>query len=217
MWSGTLQQLWLRKPGELIAINGAEPAIVSETFARRFDLLKGGEVVLGTPTGSRRVSPIGIYSDYGSEFGSAVIDKVTWEKWAASDRPINTSLYLDTDMATNSYRDMLRLRYPGLDIRNAAELRTLALSIFDQTFRVTTALNGIGLCVAFLGLSPGFLAIDQEPIAPMIKNHRTGLLWKGFMRSEVGIRIIQKIRIARPVAESFDSLSAYDSIWGMKH
>ena len=162
MWSGTLQQLWLRKPGELIAINGAEPAIVSETFARRFDLLKGGEVVLGTPTGSRRVSPIGIYSDYGSEFGSAVIDKVTWKKWAASDRPINTSLYLDTDMATNSYRDMLRLRYPGLDIRNAAELRTLALSIFDQTFRVTTALNGIGLCVAILGLLLGLLAIFQE-------------------------------------------------------
>lgn len=57
---------------------------------------------------------------------------------------------------------MLRLRYPGLDIRNAAELRTLALSIFDQTFRVTTALNGIGLCVAILGLLLGLLAIFQE-------------------------------------------------------
>lgn len=61
-------------------------------------------------------------------------------------------------------------------------------------------------------ISPGFLVIDQGPIAPMIENHRTGLLWKGFMRSEVGIRIIQKIRIARPVAESFDSLRAYHSI-----
>lgn len=50
-------------------------------------------------------------------------------------------------------------------------------------------------------ISPGFLAIDQGPIAPMIENHRTGLLWKVFMRSEVGVRIIQKIRIARPVVE----------------
>jgi putative ABC transport system permease protein len=119
-------------------------------------------VELQTPTGPRLVSPIGIFSDYGNEFGSAAIDKAVWKDWTGLDRAINISLYLDPKIETNVLRDTLRLSYPGLDIRNANELRILALGIFDQTFRVTTALNGIGLSVAIIGLLLGLLAIFQE-------------------------------------------------------
>jgi hypothetical protein len=31
-----------------------------------------------------------------------------------------------------------------------------------------------------------YLAIDQGPIVAMIENHRTGLLWRLFMRSRAG-------------------------------
>ena len=31
--------------------------------------------------------------------------------------------------------------------------------------------------------APGYLAIDQGPIVPMIENARTGLCWKTFMSS----------------------------------
>ena len=161
-WTGPLQQLWLREPGELAAVEGAEPALVSETFARRFDLLQGGAVALQTRYGPKLVSPIGIFSDYGNEFGSAAIDQAVWKEWTGCARALNTSLFLQPEVEVNALRDALRLRYPGLDIRNAAELRSLALDIFDQTFRVTTALNGIGLSVAFVGLLLGLLAIFQE-------------------------------------------------------
>ena len=161
-WSGPVQQLWFLEPGELVVVDGAEPALISETFARRFDLLKGGSIELQTPTGPRIVSPLGIFSDYGNEFGTAAIDKAVWKEWTGQDRAINVSLYVDEGIETNALRDQLRLRYPGLDIRNAQELRELALGIFDQTFRVTTALNGIGLTVAVIGLMLGLLAIFQE-------------------------------------------------------
>ena len=161
-WTGPLLQLWYREPGQLEAVAGAEPAVVSETFARRFDLLDGGVVELQTPSGPKQVSPIGIFSDYGNEFGSAVIDQSVWQTWTGTQRALNTSLFLNAEVDTNALRDSLRLQYPGLDIRNAKELRTLALGIFDQTFRVTTALNGIGLTVAVLGLLLGLLAIFQE-------------------------------------------------------
>lgn len=161
-WSGPVQQLWFLQPGELVAVEDAQPALISETFARRFDLLGGGVIELQTPTGPRRVTPIGIFSDYGNEFGSAAIDQAVWKEWTGLDRAVNVSLYLESGVETNALRDVLRLRYPGLDIRNAQELRTLALGIFDQTFRVTTALNGIGLSVAVIGLLLGLLAIFQE-------------------------------------------------------
>lgn len=161
-WSGPLLQLWYLEPGALEAVDGTEPALISETFARRFGLLDGGSVALQTPTGPRMISPIGIFSDYGNEFGTAAIDQAVWQQWTGSDRALNMSLFLEPGVEVNELRESLRLSYPGLDIRNATELRTLALGIFDQTFRVTSALNGIGLSVALVGLLLGLLAIFQE-------------------------------------------------------
>ncbi|MEM7791312.1 MAG: FtsX-like permease family protein, partial [Verrucomicrobiota bacterium] len=158
----SIQQIWLKPPGVLIADPGAEPAYISETFARRFDLLNGGTVQLETATGSQAVTPIGIYSDYGNEFGAAVIDLGRWREWVQSERPINTSAHLKADADVNEVRDRLRLQFPGLDIRNGQELRDLALGIFEQTFQVTAALNGIGVVVAIAGLLLGLFAIFEE-------------------------------------------------------
>lgn len=161
-WQNRIGQIWLKPPGSLPQVAGAEPALVSEAFGRRFNVLHGGSVTVETPTGPRVVSPIGIFSDYGNEFGTAAIDAFVWRQWTKSERPINTSLHLIEGTATNDLRDRLRLEFPGLDVRNAHELRTLALGIFDQTFKVTSALNGIGLTVALVGLLLGLFAIFEE-------------------------------------------------------
>jgi putative ABC transport system permease protein len=161
-WKNQIDQLWLKPPGSLTAIEGAEPALISETFARRFDVLNGGTVRIETSTGPQTISPIGIFSDYGNEFGSAAIDQSVWKRWTLNDRPLNTSVYLTPESDTNVERDRLRVEYPGLDIRNAKELRDLAIGIFEQTFRVTAALNGIGIAVAMAGLLLGLIAIFEE-------------------------------------------------------
>jgi len=161
-WSGRIDQIWHSEPGTLEARPDAEPALVSETFARRFGVLEGGTVALQTPQGARTVTPIGIYSDYGNEFGAAAVDHSVWKTWTGNDRPINSSLFLKDPGNTNALRDELRLKYPGLDIRNAKELRQVALGIFEETFRVTSALNGIGITVAMAGLVLGLLAIFAE-------------------------------------------------------
>lgn len=164
-WSDKIQHIWHTPPGVLEAVSGAEPAYVSETFARRFNVLNGGVVQLNTPSGLQDVSPVAIYADYGNEFGAAAIDKNIWIKWTQSCRPTNTSLYLKEPSRTNEFRDKLRLQYPGLDIRNAKELRNVALSIFEDTFRITSALNAIGISIAMAGLILGMLAIFAESLS----------------------------------------------------
>ena len=161
-WSSQIRQLWLKKPGSLKPVEGCEPALISETFARRFDLIDGGFIELDTMTGKKKISPIGIFSDYGNEFGTAAVDIPIWKEWTQSERPINVSLYLRKGSNVNEMRDQLRLSYPGLDVRNASELRDVALGIFEQTFKATSALNGIGLMVAFAGLLLGLFAIFDE-------------------------------------------------------
>jgi hypothetical protein len=49
-------------------------------------------------------------------------------------------------------------------------------------------------------VSESYLAIDQGPMAPMIENHRTGLPWRIFMKSDVAKAILQKLEEARPAA-----------------
>ena len=115
-----------------------------------------------TPNGKKLISPVGIFTDYGNEFGTAAVSIDSWKKWTGSDRPINVSLYLKEGVHTNETRDRLRLAFPGLEVRNAKELREVALGIFEQTFQATSALNAIGLCVAFAGLLLGLLSIFDE-------------------------------------------------------
>lgn len=163
-WTSRIRQIWLKPPGSLDPVVGSEPALVSETFARRFEVLEGGTVELDTPNGKKLISPVGIFTDYGNEFGTAAVSIDSWKKWTGSDRPINVSLYLKEGVHTNETRDRLRLAFPGLEVRNAKELREVALGIFEQTFQATTALNAIGLCVAFAGLLLGLLSIFDESI-----------------------------------------------------
>lgn len=162
LWQRQIDQIWHTAPGKLKPVSGAQPALVSEAFARRFGVLHGGSVALETSAGLREITPIGIYSDYGNEFGTAVIDQTVWYQWVGKDRPLNMSLFLKSGADVDAVRDALRLEFPGLDIRNAQELREVVLSIFRETFRVTFALNIIGIAVAIAGLVLGMLAIFAE-------------------------------------------------------
>ena len=161
-WSDRVRQIWLKPPGSFKPESGAEPALISEAFARRFNLLDGGVIELELPAGKKSISPFGIFSDYGNEFGTAAIDAQTWRSWTGSRRPVNASLYLKDQPKANEVRDRMRLAFPGLDVRNGQELREVALGIFEQTFRATDALSIIGLAVAFAGLLLGLLSIFDE-------------------------------------------------------
>ena len=50
---------------------------------------------LETPAGLQKVSPFGIFCDYGNEFGMATISSNVWVEWTGANRPINASLFLD--------------------------------------------------------------------------------------------------------------------------
>jgi putative ABC transport system permease protein len=182
-WTTSIKQLWYKPPGSFIAEDGAEPALISETFARRFDLIKGGSTELDTPSGRKKISPVGIFSDYGNEFGTAAVDIKTWKAWTQSERPINVSLYLKEGTDINQVRDRLRLSFPGLDVRNGKELRDVALGIFEQTFKATSALNIIGLVVAFAGLLLGLFSIFDESARTWITLRHLGFSNRQFLFS----------------------------------
>ena len=180
-WADEARQIWLKPPGSLTVEPEAEPALVSETFARRFGVLEGGTVEIQTPAGWKSVSPKGIFCDYGNEFGTAAVNAEVWERWTGSNRSINASLYLHEPSEIDSIRDRLRIAYPGLDIRNERELRDVAVGIFDQTFQATHALSLIGLFVAFAGLLLGLFAIFDESARTWLTLRHLGFSTRSFL------------------------------------
>ena len=161
-WGEEARQIWLKKPGELNPVSGAEPALISETCSS-VRCVVGWSGGVGNTGRFTKVSPFGIFCDYGNEFGMAAISSDVWVEWTGANRPINAGLFLDNVSKVQETRDRLRIAYPGLDIRNEKELRNVALGIFEQTFQATNALSLIGLAVAFAGLLLGYFRSLMNP------------------------------------------------------
>ena len=121
-WTSRIRQIWLKKPGSLDPVENSEPALVSETFARRFGVLEGG-VVEPIPRRKKLISPIGIFTDYGNEFGTAAVSIDSSKKWTGSIAPSTPASISRTALRFDETKDRLRLAFPGLEVRNAQELR----------------------------------------------------------------------------------------------
>ena len=137
-------------------------ALVSEAFFYRFGLGLGDRIELPTPAGKRTVEITGIFSDYGNERGSIVIDRTHFASWFQSDLASSVILLLRKDASDEGIRSELRARHPGLQILTNAHLRREVLRIFRQTFAITYALEFIGVAVAVAGLGMTLAAVLLE-------------------------------------------------------
>ncbi len=137
-------------------------ALVSEAFFYRFGLGLGDRIELPTPAGKRTVEITGIFSDYGNERGSIVIDRAHFASWFQSNLASSVILLLRKDASDEGIRSELRARHPGLQILTNAHLRREVLRIFRQTFAITYALEFIGVAVAVAGLGMTLAAVLLE-------------------------------------------------------
>ncbi|MCZ6620120.1 MAG: ABC transporter permease [Gammaproteobacteria bacterium] len=131
---------------------GPLEAMVSERFAVEFDVGEGDRVEL--PDLSLDV--VHIFSDFGDIRARLLVDSSSMD----SQNEGQTFDRLSVD-ATDARLLALVLadRYPGLEIQPRADLRELALAIFDRTFAVTGGLTLVALVVAVIGLYNALLAL----------------------------------------------------------
>lgn len=153
-------------PGEdrdaiLQSLPGQDRVIVSEPFANKHDVHVGS--VLDLPLGDRtvRVVVAGIYYDYSSERGWVIFDRSTLLKYLPGQPPTNLAIYVRKDADTGEVRHALEQRlakYRVVVAPNRA-LRQNAVTVFDRTFAITYALEGVAIVVAMLGAANSLLAM----------------------------------------------------------
>jgi putative ABC transport system permease protein len=128
-------------------------ALASESFAARFRVGRGDPVTFVTPAGPRTVVLAGIFSDYGNERGSILVERSQLAGWFSDEAVNNVSLYVRPGVDPEALRRDLLRRWPGLAVYTNSRLSAEILRIFRQTFSITYALEVIGVVVAVAGLA----------------------------------------------------------------
>ncbi len=136
------------------AIEG-DGVLISESFAYRHRIDTGGNVTLNTPTGKFSMPVAGVYYDYSTDTGAIMMDYRLYSRLWASPRTESMALYVkpgfDNDVVRNRLIEAVSNRVL-LNITPNQELRERVLEVFDQTFRITYALQAIAIVVAVLGV-----------------------------------------------------------------
>jgi putative ABC transport system permease protein len=132
-----------------------DEAIVTESFAYHARLAAGDTLALATPTGTARLRIAGVVYDYSTDAGVVYLDRALFARWWRDPRTESLALYLapGADAAAVRAR-VVALAGPDLvlSVTPNRALRERALQVFDQTFQVTWALQGIAVLVAVLGV-----------------------------------------------------------------
>lgn len=145
----------------LASLPGHDRAIVSEPFADKHHVHTGDtlRIPLGSHTAPLTVA--GIYYDYSSDRGFVLTDISTFLKYLPSQPVTNVAVYVKPGADATKVRHDLefRLRNYPLFIAPNDILRRGAIEVFDRTFTVTYALEGIAILVAMLGAANSLLAL----------------------------------------------------------
>lgn len=129
--------------------------LVSESFAHRHRVKQGDVLTLPAADGAARVRVEGVLFDYSTDAGAVLMDAATYERLWNDGRTESLALYVKPGASADSVR-MAFVALCGPDrlmhVTPNAGLRRRVLAVFDQTFQVTWALQGIAVLVAVLGV-----------------------------------------------------------------
>ncbi|USD67347.1 FtsX-like permease family protein [Vibrio sp. SCSIO 43136] len=139
-----LDNFWPRfYQGELAAIS--EPMAIklglNLSDSLQTDALKGHSIKIGA-----------IFYDYGSPNGEMLIAPSLWQSLGFTDVPSSLGMKVNADQTQVYQQLQTHFELHSSQLYDQAKIKTIALEIFSQTFAVTSALNGVTLMVAVIGL-----------------------------------------------------------------
>jgi len=139
--------------------------LVSEPFAERIGVQVGEMLELPSRNGATEFEIAGIYYDYSSDRGVAMIHRRAYIALWDDPEVTAVSFFLanrgDLDRVTREIRALI-----GSDeryyLRSDRALRDESLAIFDRTFLITRVLRLLVTLVAFVGILSALMAIQLE-------------------------------------------------------
>ncbi|KAB0483199.1 ABC transporter permease [Vibrio sp. IB15] len=178
VFQSQLDNFWQRfHQGELVAIS--EPTAVklglSLNSKLKLDSIPNKSLVVGA-----------IFHDYGSPNGEVLLAPNLWLESGFTNLPTSLGVKVsgDQQQVYEQLRQQLNL-HPS-QLYDQAQIKSLALDIFSQTFAITRALNGVTLMVAVIGLFCAcFMLLDARKAA-IARLYALGISRKKLMAMVLG-------------------------------
>ena len=144
---------------------GDDAVLVSESFSLRYGKHVGDVVALPTARGDRDFRVAAVYFDYSSDRGLVVMDEPQFDVHYDDRRPSGLTVYLEQGHDPDDVREKLLAgvgSHRPIFITTNASLRRQVLEVFDSTFAITYALEGIAILVSMFGVAATLLTLALE-------------------------------------------------------
>ena len=139
--------------------------VISEPLAEAFHYKEGDILTLPTPSGPQELRIAGVFYDYRTDGPSVWMDISNFRRFWRDSHLNAVRLYLQDPAKIPQMQARLQEKY-GSRYRLLAlshrELRQGILRIFDETFALTYALEGVAVVVAIFGIITTFLVLIME-------------------------------------------------------
>jgi putative ABC transport system permease protein len=140
-------------------------ALVSESLASRLDLRPGAVLTLTTDRGPRGFPVAGVYYDYASDQGFALLERATYERFWDERTVSSLGLFTERGGDASALLREVRSRIGAGEValvHSGAAVREATLGVFERTFAITRVLRLLAGGVAFAGTLSALLALALE-------------------------------------------------------
>ncbi|HEY2036311.1 MAG TPA: ABC transporter permease, partial [Steroidobacteraceae bacterium] len=156
--------------------------LLSDSLAWRLNLQPGGHLSLVTAQGPREFPIAGVYHEYGSGRGSAMMSLDVYRRLWHDDAITAVGLYLAPGVAAAKELPLLQAAAVGhqaLLMESNADIRATSLEIFDRTFIITRILYWLAAAIAAVGLVSALLAWELDRTRELSVLRALGLTPRG--------------------------------------
>jgi putative ABC transport system permease protein len=164
-----LEQLYLSHevpPDKIWDVVQQGAILISEPLANRLDLPHhGAEIALYTDRGLHSFPVAGIYYDYASTQGNAILSLNTYRQYWDDENIAAAALILKPNADVESLTQDLQTKLAPIQtlrIRPNQSLRADTLEVFERTFTITAALQLMATAVAFIGVLSAMMSLQID-------------------------------------------------------
>jgi putative ABC transport system permease protein len=174
-------------------LEAPDTLLVSEPFSYHRGIHRGDTVRLPTDHGPKAFRVVGVYFDYGSDTGTVMMPRATYERHFDDRAVSGLALYAAPGQDVDALVAQV-LKSAGdsqmLNVRAYRSLREGSLEVFDRTFTITQVLRLLAIGVAFIGVLSALMALQLERAREFAVLRATGLtpgqLW-GLVSLQTGL------------------------------
>ncbi|MCS7009371.1 MAG: ABC transporter permease, partial [Chthoniobacterales bacterium] len=140
-------------------------ALISESFAQRFQVHKGQKISLPLPNGQQLFEIAGVFRDYTRDSGTIMISLDNYVRNGGNSQAHSLAIYLKqgTNFAQfHAFLNRLAESSLPISIYSNLQLKQRVGEIFDSTFAVTEVLRLVAIVVAISGVLFSFGILIRE-------------------------------------------------------